>query len=385
MAKVLVVGQTPPPLHGVSIATQLVLEILCDQYETIHLDTADRRDISNINKLDLENVRLAFAHGFQFLRLILSHNPDIVYLPIAEAFLPFLRDSLFLIPARALGKKVIVHRHGEQFGAFYQSCSGWMKKIIRFGLEKATCVIVLGEDLAESFTGIVPPQRIQVVPNGIDDFTVRYPCEGHSKPTYQILFLGSLMKEKGVFDILHAVPLVVEEEPQAKFIFAGEWYGRDQEYHAKLIIQELQIERYVVFSGAVGVPRKYELLQQADLFLLPSYAEGQPYAILEAMCAGLPVIATRTGAIPDTVVDGCTGFLVNKSAPVEIAERILLLLHDETLWNQMRQAGRERFLRYYTREQWSANLLDIFSQVLGSETMEDPVWHCASPGVELHK
>src|SRR6266849_5885256 len=103
--RVLIIGPSPPPYNGMSIATELVLNAVRDEVSAVHLDTADRRGLSNVGKLDMVNILLAVYHGIKFLWLVTVKRPDIVYVQIAQDWLAFLRDCLFLVPARLLRKK----------------------------------------------------------------------------------------------------------------------------------------------------------------------------------------------------------------------------------------------------------------------------------------
>src|SRR5579859_620485 len=130
-----------------SVATELVLKALGNEFCVIHLDLADRRPLSNVGRIDVQNLLLAAHHGVKFLWLLIRRRPDVVYMPVAQDKVAFLRDSLFLIPARLLRKTVVVHLHGGYFATFYRSASPWMKKLVRFCLGRSARAIVLGKSL----------------------------------------------------------------------------------------------------------------------------------------------------------------------------------------------------------------------------------------------
>jgi len=368
-ANILVIGPTPPPYHGVSVVTELIVKSLKNadtRFSVIHLDTADRRGPSNIGKLDLWNVLLALYHGFYFLCLLAVKRPDVVYIPISQATLPFLRDCLFLIPARLLRKRVVVHLHGSYFREFYRSTSGLMRWVIRYALERTRRVIVLGKTLADLFKGIVPRDRLRVIPNGIEDYLKYCEYKGLKGNSYKILYLSTLSREKGVLDVLQAIPLVIAKVQNVKFIFVGEWFRDKDREEAMTLIKKLSIDPYVEFKGPIGPPHKYSFFQEADIFILPSYYdyEGQPLVILEAMCAGLPIITTNAGCIAETVVDGVNGFIVPKRDPKAIGQKILFLLEDSNLRKQIAQANREKFLKYYSSERFIEDLVKVFEEVI---------------------
>jgi glycosyltransferase involved in cell wall biosynthesis len=364
---VLIIGPTPPPFNGMSVATELVLKALGSSVSTIHLDTADRRGLSNLGKLDLMNVVLALYHGLKYLWLLLFKRPKVVYVPIAQATLPFLRDCLFLVPARLLRKKLVVHLHGGHFGTFYQGASPAMRGIIRFALGRADLAIVLGSSLVGAFAGVIPADRIRVVPNGIPDHFQGLSKSAPSAGTGKILFLSTLMREKGTLDLLAAIPRVRERIPDVHVSFAGEWFRIEDRDAAQKLVTDLSLESCTRFLGPVAPPFKYDLLKDADLFVMPTRYknEGHPYVILEAMSAGLPVISTNAGCISETVIDRVTGFVVEAGNTEALADKITVLLEDDVLRRKMAEASRKRFLEFYTFARFSRDMEGIFAE-LGS-------------------
>lgn len=360
----LVIGPTPPPCNGMSVATELVLRAISDQFSFIHLDTADRRGLSNMGELDAQNIVLAGYHGLKYLWFLLSKRPEVVYVPIAQNRLGFLRDCLFLIPARLLGKKVVIHLHGAYFDRFYKDASPAMQGLVRFALCGATRAIVLAQSLSDIFQGIIPKERVRVVPNGLED-KFGAGRNGVGKGDRRtVLFLSTLMKEKGTLDLLKAMPAVKRQIPDVRVVFAGEWYRSSDQERAEELVRELCLESQVEFVGSVAPPRKYEALRAADVFVLPSYNEGQPFALLEAMSASLPVVTTNVGGVMDTVVDGANGFLVQPGDITGIAERICEVLKDEVLRLRLGEASRQRFVEELSFERFAERMRGVFEELL---------------------
>jgi glycosyltransferase involved in cell wall biosynthesis len=363
--KILIIGATPPPYNGMSVATELLLKAVGDEFCVVHLDTADRRGLSNIGRIDLRNVLLAAYLGFKYLWLLALKNPKIVYTPIAQDRLAFLRDSLFLIPARLLGKKVIVHLHGGYFATFYRSASASTRCLIRYCLGRSARAIVLGTSLGGMFEGILPRERVRVIPNGIPDhFGDKVSSAGNGRRR-TILYLSTLMKEKGALDVLSALPAIAESVPDVRAVFAGEWYRPEDQKSAERIVRDLKLESRVEFIGPVAPPRKYDVVREADLFVMPTYYknEGHPFVILEAMSAGLPVVSTSAGCIPETVIDGVNGYIVEPGNKVDFAARVVSLLTNDDLRRSMGEASRRRFLEQYTLDRFSSQMRDLFREV----------------------
>lgn len=349
--------------------TQTLLTSLAREFDFIHLETADRRGVDNIGRFELGNALLALTHGFQFLWLVATRQPDLVYVPISQGTAGFLRDCLFLLPTRLLGTKTIVHLHGSYFGRFYASAARPLRALIRLALSQVRRAIVLGETARPCFDGICPAERVVVVPNGIDGTEVLRAAHssvpGPSKGT--LLFLSNLTPGKGYWDLLHALPSIRRQIGSVRCIFAGEFPTAKDEQLAQEYVDSAKLGLAVEFVGRVAGPAKVRVLNEADIFVFPScnpISEGQPVVILEAMAAGLPVVATDHGATRETVVDGVTGFLIPTGAPEEIARRVVELLENPELRCKMGDAGRSRFRQCYTDEVFAANLARVFRSAL---------------------
>jgi glycosyltransferase involved in cell wall biosynthesis len=364
----LVIGPTPPPHHGVATATQLLCDVLRRQgYPFVFLNTSDRRGSANIGRLDVWNVALAIEHLIRFLFFVFLKRPQGVYIPISQNVLGTLRDSLFLVPARLLHLKIIVHLHGSAFRDFYESASGGLKRILKWIFKEVACAIVLGDCLRPIFHDLVPSERIRAIPNGIrDDFAESFLAGAYpNAERVRVVFLGTLIPEKGIGVLLESIPLALEQIPLANFILAGEIPTQAAAEEIQNWIKLRGLEDCVELPGILTGERKRQLLGSADIFVFPSIQkEGHPYVILEAMSAGLPVLTTDRGAISETVLDGVNGWLIPAGDPVALSEKIIELSVNADLRCQLGEASRARFLAHYTLDRWSADMLRAFDDVL---------------------
>jgi len=363
---VLIVGPTPPPYHGVSVFTQRVLQSdLRHNFCLLHFDISDRRSISNIGKLDCKNIYLALLHLFKFLLVIITKNLDMVYVPVSESTLGFLRDCFFLIPTIIAGKKLIIHAHGGQFLSFYRKTPFLVKLLVKFVFKNTNRVIALCGTLKYNYVPFISEDKIEIIPHGIEDIPLVHK-KGCSKGFCTVLYLSNLVKEKGFIDVLLAIPQVLKKEEKVKFVFAGEWINEAVKREALKVIEENNIDDNIEFRGLVTGHRKYETLVNSDIFVFPTYYKYESFGLvnLEAMAAGLPVIATNVGCIPELIINRGNGFIIEKKNPKQIAEKIVLLLENKKLREQMGRKGRERFLRYYAKDRFIKRLCRVFDEVL---------------------
>ncbi len=362
---VLIVGPTPPPHHGVSIATESILHSsLADRFRLIHLDTSDRRGIQHVDHPDVHDVVLFIKQWFRMIRLLRAAPPALVYLPLSQSTIGFVRDTLFMIPAWLSGAEVMVHLHGGNFKAWYGGRARLVRSVVRRVLRRVAYAVVLGESLRGLFDGLIAPFRVAVVPNGIHWPPVR---RTERRPDaarrYTVLHLSTLNRLKGATVLLAAVPLVLKVRHDVDFVLAGPWSHEADRLEAEALMLHHGLADHVVFTGPVTtLEHKRSIYSSADLFVFPGVQqEGQPLVVLEAMASGLPVLFTDRGCLRETVIEGECGLEVRINDPHHLADRILWCLAHPMEMERMGHNARERFERFYTSERFVRRLGDWFT------------------------
>ena len=362
--RILVIGPTPPPHHGVATAIELLLQSeVSREYELIHLDTADRRGLGNIGRLNVGNVVLAFRHALQFLRLLVKHRPNAIYLPLSQHRIAFLRDCVFLLPAVALGLPVIAHVHGGRMGHFLDTTDPLTRGLARL-LLRFTDVIVLGESMRSTVERYVGSKHVHVVPNGLPDPGT---ANRENPGKIRVLYLGTLLESKGYADVVTAAN-AFRGRTNVEFVFAGEVLADSTRQQMQSV--EAELGGLVRYAGVVIGEEKRRLLHSSDIFVFPtSYEfEGHPYVLLEAMAAGMAVITTDHATIGETVRDGEEAVFVDKHSPQQIVLAIEGLIRDPERRHLLGARARARYLERYSTARWSAGMLRVFDQA------------CAAPG-----
>ena len=186
-----------------------------------------------------------------------------------------------------------------------------------------------------------------------------------SREDCMVLFLSRIVPKKGVHFLIKAFHEVRTHVPKSKLVIAG---PEDSKYKRKLLdmVRELQLENAVKFLGFVTEEKKLELVASATVFCLPTLADYHPIVLLEAQALETPVVATRVGAIPEIVLDGETGFLVEPNNPRELAEVIIRLIEDEELWRRFSTKARE-WAGNFTLEKRVDELESLYREVLNRD------------------
>lgn len=364
---ILVIGPTPPPYHGVAVAIETLLNSrFRDVFDVAHLELADRRGIGHVNQPDLHDVWLFLRQWVRLWRLLFARRPQAAYLVLSQTTIGFLRDSLLMWPAVLMGARIIVHVHGGAFRDWYESRWSIMQAYVRAVLSLVSKMIVLGDSLRGMFDGLLPDDRVAVVPNGVeipwDEPAHDYPCG--TRP-WRILHLNTLNRMKGTLVLLAAIPTILRNRKDVAFIFAGSWSHSIHRRVAEWYIAQHRLQPYVTFLGEVTGEAKDECLRDADIFVFPGVQqEGQPMVVLEAMAAGLPIVFTNQGCLRETVVNGECGVEVYVNDPYDLAMRICALLEHPEDQRRFGRNARRRCQLLYDKARHIERMINVFEDAL---------------------
>lgn len=218
--------------------------------------------------------------------------------------------------------------------------------------------------------------RIHVVYCGID--AADYAPRLHEGAGSHVLFVGRPGVRKGLSFLLQAVAALRDERPDVRLTVVGDGPQRAE---AEALARATGIEDRVQFTGYQSSAQVAEWLSRADVFVLPSLAEGVPIVLMEAMAAGVPVVATNVGGTGELVVDGENGFLVPPTVTDALVSRIRQLLDDPRLRSRLGRAGRETVLRDFSLERTTARLRDLLASTIAGEGASEPAGDEAAHGV----
>jgi glycosyltransferase involved in cell wall biosynthesis len=267
----------------------------------------------------------------------------------------FWRKSVVCLMARLARRPYLLHVHGGEFLQFYaEECGPSARWFIRRIFARAALVLALTEDWRARLARMCPQARIEVLPNGVALPPSRAPR--HAART-RVLYLGVLHESKGTHDLIDAFARVASRHPEWKLVCAGD--GAIAETHA--LAAELGISDRVECPGWLDTESKDAALAAAEIFVLPSYAEGLPMALLEAMAWGLPAIATPVGGVPNVVRDGVNGLLVAPGHTDALAESLSALMASADRRRELGAAARATIEREFSLDASLERLLRIYS------------------------
>ena len=286
--------------------------------------------------------------------LLLARQRRVVMHVHSASRASFWRKSLFMAVGMLAKCPVIFHLHGGGFMRFYETeCGAAGRRIIRFFLDRAACIIVLSDRWRIWISRVTENQRVVCIPNPVPVVD-----EGRAPPCRNVvLFLGRLERRKGVFDLLDAIATLRAPIPDIRLVCAGEGDLESVARYAK----QLGIEDAVDLPGWIGPAEKQSLMGRAAILVLPSYAEGLPVCLLEAMAAGLPVVATAVGGIPDVVSEGVNGLLFTPGDTVALQRLVRRLLLDRELSMRIATAAQETVRHRFAVDRVMEQLEEIYA------------------------
>jgi glycosyltransferase involved in cell wall biosynthesis len=261
---------------------------------------------------------------------------------------------VYLMVAKACGARVVLQVHGGALDRFVYG--------LRAALRWPDAVVVLSKREQDSWRRRAPGQNVALLPNGID--CTPYLKYRRTAPVpdapLRLVYIGRLAPGKGLVETIEALALARANGVAARLVIAG-----DGPAQAGLRAQArgLGLEREVTFAGPTVGEDKALLLSRSDVLCLASYSEGLPYALLEAMAAGVVPVVTRVGGIPDVVQEGVHGAFVPVRDADAIARTLEALSRDRVLLARMSAACRKRIAGAYSIERVAAGFASLYASL----------------------
>ncbi len=352
---VLMTGPLPPNVGGMAtVLGDLGASKLSNQVELILFNTA---------KTTPEDRKLAEALFSKlglwsaWWRLLKAKPKTIAHIHTCSGFTFFL-DGILLSLAKLRGVPVVLHIHGASFDQFLDKLNPLLLAVARWLCRRCAFIVVLSESWQTALRQRLGDLPFSVVANGVPILNV-VAKPARNLAELNILFLGNLSERKGVFDLLEVMPQV----PNAVLHLVG---GEEQPgLTAKVseLIAEKHLQQRIKLHGIKAGLEKQAFFENADIFILPSYAEGLPMSLLEAMMCGLPVIVSDVGGIPSVITDKENGLLITAGNRQQIAETLQLLIKDPALRQKLGQAAKQRCLAEFSTDAVVDKLLCLYTQI----------------------
>jgi glycosyltransferase involved in cell wall biosynthesis len=362
---ILFILHLPPPVHGSSMVGLSIKnsDLINNSFECSYINLLVSRNLNETGKFGFLKILRLIGVWYELLMAIIKKKPEVCYLALSTTGLSFYKDVLLVFLLRIFRVKLLYHLHNK--GVRYSHRNKINSFFYRFVFKDAN-IILLSNKLYKDIEDFVPKSKVYICPNGIEDPTLNF---NHKLFTAEnpvkIIFLSNLIESKGVSVLLDACAILQQKGISFECDFVGaEGDIHSSEFDNKVRICELSNK--VNYLGKKFGKEKQKLLEDAEIFAFPTYYSNEcfPLVILEAMSAGLPVISTFEGGIPDIVEEEITGFLIPQKKSEPLAEKLEILIKNPELRNQMGKAGRLKFEREFTIKKFELKLVEILQHIV---------------------
>lgn len=363
--KVLFILHIPPPINGAAIMGQYVQnsQRINQKFETDYINLTTAYSLDKIGRFSSYKLKVVFKILWAIFKAQRAKQYDLCYMSLTAKGVGFYKDVLVVCILKLFRQNIIYHFHNKGVKEF--SKKGINNFLYRF-IFRNTKSILLSYRLFGDIENYVHERDVYYCPNGIQN-TANIHIELNDDTTEdkvcQFLFLSNMMKEKGVLELLKACQLLRSRNISFKCHFVGAWSDISEDFFYQTV-SDLGISNYVFAHGKKYNDDKLEFFRMADAFVFPTYNECFGLVLLEAMQAGLPVISTYEGSIPDIVKDGVTGVLVEQKNAIMLADKMELLINSPEKRKSMGIAGKNRYLKLFQLPTFEDNLSIILERAI---------------------
>lgn len=285
---------------------------------------------------------------------------DVVHVNMASDS-SYKRKSLFILKAHKAGKRIIIHQHGGNFEHYFQNIlNDSQKDKAKKILNLADMLIILSPIDEPFFESIVGESKIQILPN-----SVKIPSDSAKRDkdysSQKALFLGRICKSKGISELLDACDIIHRNFPEFTLYLGGIF--EDSFYEEEVTKRS----KYVKYLGWIASDEKEKYLRECNIFVLPTYFEGQPVSVLEAMAHSCVVVASNVGGIPMMIQNDVNGILIEAQDIDSLISGLVSALSDSDRSKRLGQKAFQTVSSTYSIEKTVEDLVTIYKKVLEND------------------
>ena len=356
--KILLILNLPPPYGGGEIRSEFLYYHLKDNDKYTIIKVLRKKS----NKLSQGKFTLINAiHGLKlFIKIafqILFYRPKKIFISIPKQFGPFIKITMIIAMAKVFRIEVIGELAGDSF--LFLNKENYQKKIGLYFLRNLSEIRVLGEGIKNNLEQF-NICKLTVIDNGIY-VPSTISIEPSAKPL-KLLFVGALNYSKGVRNLIETMNLFKDENLHISLHLVGEWSNNNQKEETLKYINSHELNQFITFHGILKDNEKWSIYENSSLLVHPTFWDGQPLVILEAMGCGLPIISTKIGAIPDTMTDNFNGILLEENTPDELAKAIMTFYGNEHLIRQISTNNLKTYQERFTIKSYIDRMVNWFEK-----------------------
>ena len=361
--KILFILHLPPPVHGSSLVGEFINKsnLINTTFNCRCINLGTSKSIDEIGKNGFQKWVIYVLIILKTIKKLIVFKPNLVYLAMTAKGIAFYKDMVMVFLAKLFGIQLVIHFHNKGVSINQnKTLDNFLYKCVF----KNTKVILLSKYLYPDIKKYVKNENVFYCPNGIPDLSLDPIDRVIAKDKVQLLFLSNLIESKGVFVLLKALSTLKSKNIKFTCDFVG-GIGDITENAFNNKVISLQLQDCVNYLGKKFGQDKIAVFSNSDIFVLPTFYHNEcfPLVLIEASQFALPMVSTFEGAIPEIINDGINGFIIEKNDIAALADKLELLIKDETLRTKLGNAAFKKFKKEYTLTKFETNMCTILKSI----------------------